>query len=147
MTEQEWAIVEDYVRQIADLLKLKDWRFVLLRTETPDNPANGMEVASLFGRHVAYLRFCTDFRELRPEVQRHAIVHELIHCHVNPVCHVVTFDLKNAGLLSDPTYQFINQNLTRADEYCVDDLAEAFSQFLLLIPWENNPSSTEEAAQ
>ena len=61
-------------------MALRDWHFVLSGVA----PAKGRaaEIVPIYGRKWAELRLSPEFACLAPEVQRHTLVHELIHCHL-----------------------------------------------------------------
>jgi len=70
---------QGYVRQLADMLGLKDWRIILLREEDASNciaacyPSDDNKQASI--------RFGATFLLETPARQRWVIVHELLHPH------------------------------------------------------------------
>jgi hypothetical protein len=109
-----------YLRQIADLLRLRDWRLVILE-ELP--PADAIaSCAPVEGRKYAVLRFGESFLADTPEEQRHTIAHELLHCHLGPMCRMIE------------AHEGMPPAARLAMEYCVDGLADAVAPLLPLPP-------------
>jgi hypothetical protein len=76
---QAWA---GYVREVADRLRLRDWAVVV----KDDGPEDGDAHASchcVYGRKLALIRLSDGFLDDPPEGQRHSVVHELLHCHLD----------------------------------------------------------------
>lgn len=74
-----------YVREVADLMGLRDWTFELppYPPEPTDHEGHralaSTEVA--YGRRVATICIADDWAEWRPSKLRSTVVHELLHCH------------------------------------------------------------------
>jgi hypothetical protein len=115
---QRWL---PYVRRIADLMMLKDWRIEI--SEEP--PAASDACAScdpVQGRKMATLRLSSGFLEDPPDDQRQTVVHELIHCHLGH-----SWRLLEAN-------DHMSNGSKMALEYAVDGLADAFAPFLPMPP-------------
>jgi hypothetical protein len=122
---QRWA---PYVRQLADILHLRDWRIDI----NEDAPSGQDAIAScqpVTGRKYAVLRLSESFLSDPKPDQRHTLTHELLHCHLGPMHRMLeqSGDLPAAALL--------------AIEYCVDGLADAIAP---LLP-EPPPSTRSQA--
>jgi hypothetical protein len=73
----EW---QPYVRHLADRLGLKDWQvFVLDELPATDSAYARIEIPH--GRKYANVTLSNNMLKGTEEEQRHAIVHELLHCH------------------------------------------------------------------
>jgi hypothetical protein len=106
----------------------------------------------VYGQKRMRMRLCADFRALDPDRQVRYVAHELIHCHVNTIAHVVEFDLRNSRLLGDSTLNLLEQTVVREVELAVDALSTVFAPVLVPIPWDcadaeakdspENPSET-----
>ncbi|MCL5292552.1 MAG: hypothetical protein M1548_08515 [Actinobacteria bacterium] len=119
-----------YVRQIADLLHLKDWRIRIEVDEAEDFDGFMAVVHPIEGRKRARLILCKEWLELSPEDQRHSIVHELVHCHLAGAGDIVRLDLlKN---MSQSSYDIFYGGFKRQIEYAVDGLADAVAPLLPL---------------
>lgn len=73
---------QDYFREVADRMRLKDWTVEVM----PDPPADSdalAEVVCTYGRLWATVRLGDSFLVRSPEEQRHVVVHELVHCHTD----------------------------------------------------------------
>lgn len=72
-----------YVRRIADLMCLRDW-FIQLIWEGPDEPEVAADIKCIPGRRLAYIRLGDSFLDdYTPDQQRHTVVHELVHAHLD----------------------------------------------------------------
>jgi hypothetical protein len=117
---QRWA---PYVRQLADILRLKDWRICVAEDPPPENAL--ASCAPVEGRKYATLRFGESFLTDDRLEQRHTIVHELLHCHFGPMWRMLEGEEK------------VCPAIRMAMEYCVDGLADAIAP---LVP--EPPAST-----
>ena len=111
---QRWA---PYVRRLADLLCLRDWRIEVYE----DSPSDGSAVAScqpVTGRKYAVIRLSESFLTDPKADQRHTLTHELLHCHLGPMTRLL-----EANEAMPPAVQL-------ALEYCVDGLADAIAPLL-----------------
>ncbi len=135
MTEDQWQSLERYVRQVADGLRLRDWT-VNVERDAPENPDAGGSVRIIYGRKLAYIRVCSDFASYTPQEQRHTVIHELIHIHLEPACNIVLNDVREyLGRAAD---DLLWSGFKRSMEYGVDGLADAVAPLLPL--WEKPPS-------
>jgi hypothetical protein len=122
--------LERYIRTTADEMGLRDWRISLSR-----KPADGSANAAIWLRtnhKEAVIYVAADFRDHAPDEQRCSIVHELIHCHLEPPTKLLTGDLRQH--LGDSGSLFI-EAFINAIEYGVDGLATAIAPRLPLIDW------------
>ena len=122
MTDPRRQAFAPYVRDLADRLRLRDWTIYV----RDDPPHDGECIASIHcveGRKVANIRFNDPFLDDSPEDQRHTIVHELLHCHVNGAWDyaVDTFATEDA-----------RRAFRRLAETAVDGLADAIAPLLPL---------------
>lgn len=111
---QRWA---PYIRRLADLLCLRDWRIEVYE----DAPSDGGAIAScdpISGRKYAVIRLSESFLTDGKTEQRHTLTHELLHCHLGPMTRLL-----QAGEVMAPSVQL-------AMEYCVDGLADAIAPLL-----------------
>lgn len=131
MTKREWAALGRYVRWAADTMELRDWTFEIAH-DPPDPDANA-RINLTYARKLAVVRFCSDFRQMPAEQQRHTVVHELVHCHLESATNMVLNDLE--GHLAKPTDQIFWEGFKRQIEYGVDALASTIAKHLPLIAW------------
>ncbi len=110
---QRWA---PYVRQLADLMRLKDWRI-----EVYEESSYGDSTAScepIQGRKFAVIRVSESFLTDPSIDQRHTITHELLHCHLGPFVRLL-----EANEAMSPAVKL-------SMEYAVDGLADAIAPLL-----------------
>lgn len=124
-----------YIRWVADAMELRDWTLVLSRIDAEDGD-NG-HINLTYGRKLATIRLCSDFRTMEPEQQRHTIVHELVHCHLEPAHNMVGNDLEK--MLGKPADQVFYDGFRRQAEYATDALASAIAKHMPLIEWPKKP--------
>ena len=110
-----------YVRQLADMLRLRDWR-VEVSEEGPGASDAIASCAPVQGRKYAVIRLAESFLTDPPADQRHTLTHELLHCHFGPFCRAI----ESVDAMSAP--------ISLAMEYCVDGLADAIAPLLPMPP-------------
>jgi hypothetical protein len=118
-----------YVRRLADMVGLCDWRFVVLEEAPADTDAVA-NVTPVAGRKYAEFRFRPDFFDDGPEERRATVLHELIHCHLAAISEQVRSDLLTH--LGQATYDVFVAAFLRQLEYAVDGMAEAWAELLPL---------------
>jgi hypothetical protein len=123
MTPRQWEQIGLYVRGIADQLGLRDWHFNLIEEEAAD-PDAWATILCLHGRRVADIRLCADWMEIDAEQQRHSVVHELLHCHLENVANHVN-DHGLDKLIGEPAAHLLEQSFRRDVEHAVDAIATA----------------------
>jgi hypothetical protein len=135
MTEQEWTILGEYIRWVANEMGLRDW-WIHLAKEPPEGEDADASIFPTQGRKHAVIHVCRGFRELLPDVQRQVIVHELIHCHLAAAEDVIRLDLCATAILGQAVYDMTWSTFKRSVEYAVDGMADAWAEKLPLIEWE-----------
>jgi hypothetical protein len=110
---QRWA---PYVRQLADILHLRDWSI-----DVSEESSSGDSTAScepVNGRKLAIIRFSESFLTAPVVDQRHTITHELLHCQLGPLHRLLEAN------------EFMRPSVLLALEYAVDGLADAIAPLL-----------------
>lgn len=116
--------LDRYVRHLADLCGLKDWK-ITLEDESPGEGNLG-HCHCVYGRRVACIRLA---EHDTIEELRHTIVHELLHCHLDPV----RLPLENIRSgIGDMLYNATHNATVDAVEYATDGIATALSAALPL---------------
>jgi hypothetical protein len=124
MTDPRKQLFSPYVRQIADLMGLKDW--IVHVGDGPPTASNANASTFLrYGAKDALIKLSEDFLNDPPAHQRITIVHELIHLHLAPADGLITDFL---GDETDPRYKAY----WRMMEYAIDGLAVAWAETLPL---------------
>lgn len=123
MTERQWKSLGRYIRHVADMMGLRDWSF-----ELSHNPADGEAYASIvttYGRKVAVIEVCPNWPNLDPKVQRHSIVHELVHAHLGGLKNYVYHALPS--LLGEASWSAFESAYRMHDELATDGIADGIA--------------------
>ena len=133
MTEQrifdgDRAKLGEYVRQMADLMGLKDWE-VKLSDEPPENAEHAACIDTRYGRKFANISVQAEWASEPPETFRATIVHELVHCFLNPARNCID---NVQSLVGELVYRPLYNSLTDHIEYATDGIAVAWAEFLPL---------------
>lgn len=134
MTEAEYKVLDGYVRTIADRLGLRDWAVKVGRH--PSGEGTGADMHGVYGRKIAHIRVCAEFRQESEVDQRHYIVHELVHCHFESIRHLIECGLPSAQALSGAAQQVLYQSFYQQLEYGVDAIAVVIASYMPPIVWE-----------
>lgn len=147
MNKHEKQLLSNYVRQIADMLWLRDWDFdiyftapTLERAATgPEQQEWGATIEQTRHRQHAAICLAPDFKT-NPAYQGQkattTIVHELIHMHWVRCWDQIRVDLHEIDGVSQSVYDNFIANYERNMEYGVDALAYAFAELLPTIDWD-----------
>ena len=133
----EHAVSEAYLRLLADQMGLRDWDIDLAR-EYADDPETGAECRTTYGRKCATIVFGQAWFDNDPETQRYYCVHELLHCHTQPI-HTALQNLH--GRIGADSYEIIKGVHQDAMEYAIDGIGVGYAKFLPLPP---RPEDDEE---
>ncbi len=118
----------EYVREVADLLELKDWRIQL--TDEPSRAGTWFSIASTTNQKSAWMRLAWNWTELTGTELRRMVIHEMLHLHWEPAWDYVTDCLS-----SEQTTAFKHMA-----EYSIDGIARAIAEHYPLPPfkcWED----------
>ncbi len=135
LTPKEFNTLNRYIGDIADRLRLSDWRLMLMYAPCTDDDA-WASIEPSPQKHSAEIRVCEGFRDMEPEVQRACIVHELLHLHLVRAENVIRCDLCDTKALSQSHYEQVWYSYVRLMEYGIEDIAQSIAQVFPLIPWE-----------
>lgn len=128
MNDQQHAFWLAYIRQLADLLGLKDWRIELDRDPTTRAEA-GASNFTYYGRRVADITLGPAFKSYAVDLQREIITHELLHCHFARM-HAGVCDYAESH--GDGNESYFAQSHLRDFEAVVDTVAVIVAPFLPL---------------
>lgn len=129
MPRASFDAVKAYLgEQLIDQLKLADWTIELARFAADSDCLASITVT--YGRRWAVINLCTDFATQAPEIQRHTLIHELLHCHTDPI----KANLENVitELYGKVSWNTLWGPLHRDVELLTDDLANAIATFFPL---------------
>lgn len=112
----------EYIRQLADLMGLRDWSVMVMNK--PTGKRAGAAVRCTYGRKIVEIKLAPNFNAIAPELQRHYLVHELVHVHLWGVTQAVA-DVR----MHTPKrwVQHLELAIGTAQEYGVDALAEVIA--------------------
>lgn len=121
--------VQRYLRELADALHLKDWRVVLMPGEA--RPGAIAEVVVTWGQRHAEVRLCEDFPRRPEPVRRNALVHELIHLHMDAVHRAIDHV---EGELSQGAWRVLERTHRLAIEHATDAMAGMLANVMRRCP-------------
>lgn len=127
MNDEQHSFWLAYIRDLADMLKLKDWDIQLSRGE-PDSATADAEIRTWYGQRGADVRLPDKFFAQQGPQQRYFITHELMHCHVDSYSECTRLYVNNNG----DREAYIAQVYQREEEMLVDTLARVVAEFLPL---------------
>lgn len=139
MTDADFDALTRYVRWVANELELRDWTITVTREAAPADAL--AHIRGTYGRKLALIDFAADFRSHDAEDQRHTVVHELVHCHLESATNMVLNDIEDS--LGKTTDQVFWNGYKRQIEYGVDALASALAKHLPLIDWPEASGGNE----
>lgn len=116
--------LDRYIRKLADLCGLKDWKVTLEDEHPGDGNLGACEC--VYGRKVARVRIA---EHDTIEELRHTIVHELLHCHLDP-CRLPIENIRNT--LGQSLYDVTHGAFVDFIEYGTDAIASAWAPLLPL---------------
>lgn len=127
-----------YVREMADHLGLSEWYFEMAITDRFENGNHRFDINSeaaasclvAHGSIRAELQFRSDWAQWEPFMLRHIVVHELIHCHTEPLRWA--FNNTQAVLGNGSQWEAIEAAFDDAMEIAVDRMAMSWAQAMPL---------------
>lgn len=131
MTDAQHAAYQTYLRQLADLLGLKDWEIVLKRELDADEDTAASITCSYGQKHAFVWVGQKFFSGYDLAYRRCCLAHELIHCHLNAAQEVVR---NLSGRLAGDAYDIVRSCHHDAIEYATDGIARAIAPLLPLPP-------------
>lgn len=146
-TEAQWDMLGGYMRDLADIMGLRDWTISLEHAPPSSEPHDGHKVqgecAVNYGRKSATISICPDWPEDDPEEVRRVVVHELLHCHVEPV----QWAFNNAAnRLGFEAGSVAREAFTDAFEVAIDGIAVAWAESLPMLPKGLGDESQRDSA-
>lgn len=118
-----------YVRLLADALGLKDWG-VTVNRDAPDNPIAAASMACVTGRKIVHICLrASVFLTSSCEEQRHYVLHELVHVHLDDVDTVMC---QVEDVIDGDMYKLLKRVVDDRIEFAVDAIAAAIGPFFPL---------------
>lgn len=119
-----------YVREVADRIELKDWRFTVGIAVCSD-PHRAAEIETIYGRRRATITVSPETIAGDRDELRLTVVHELVHVHTNPI----RAQLDNVeSVLGKPAFTTIWNATTDVLELATESIACALAPHMPLPP-------------
>jgi hypothetical protein len=115
-----------YISDLAALLGLDGWTIVL--SDDPADDGSYADIQVVYGQRCATIRVAPEWRTWPPELLRSTIVHELFHCHLEPVCELASDLFDTMTKKPAPANAAVHYLIERT----VDVLAESIAPYLPL---------------
>ena len=127
MNDAIYTALDAYIRQLADLLGMRDW--VVLLSRGPAKHENYAEIWTSHYKDEAMVMLNEDYTTYSPEDQRLHITHELLHIQTCRLRRLIT---RLAEHEHDKAIGFVNRLHNEEEEILVDRLSRAIAPFLPL---------------
>ena len=119
--------LEHYIRELADLMGLRDWTLTMRDDPASEDCAADIQVT--YGRKFAAIRFDPAWASESPETLRATCIHELLHCHLKPT----EWALNNAqSALGMVAFSVLSGAYEDALEVAIDGIANEWAKTLPL---------------
>ncbi|MFH2072364.1 MAG: hypothetical protein ABIJ75_05875 [Actinomycetota bacterium] len=120
MSPDQRAWLEKYIAAVQEVLYLGHWRIII--SDVPADPNTYAQIKPTVCRDAAVLKVADDLLGNPPDVIRDSIVHELIHCIMEPIRWVM---INGTNELSRSAAVIHEENHHDAMELATDRLARA----------------------
>lgn len=122
--------VQRYVNKLKSMTGLSNWNIIV--SPKPADPGSLGETEVVYGQNLAKMYLHKDFRKDSPEEIRDTIVHELMHCHMEPMIEIMSDVLKPEA--DDPKSKAVHKAamavLAYESERIVDAISESLGKWL-----------------
>jgi hypothetical protein len=132
VTSAEDKALGAYIRACADEMGLRDWTLTFKSEPLDDSEGAWARCQPTDGEKRATIEVCKEFRTEDADIQRMAIIHELVHCHMASVQFFARNDLSE---MLGKSGMLMQQGLERDIEYAVDGIAVAWAEKFPMIGW------------
>ncbi len=132
MNKKRTAEIQAYVDQLRPILRLADWE-VSVDGSVPDDDDTQAHISVTYGRKNAVIGLAVDFDERSRDGQRHTLVHELLHCHLDRIR--IGF-INHHRRFDDIGWDTARQSAIDEIEWATDALADAMAPLCPLPPWK-----------
>lgn len=140
LTEKRKQHLADYVREVADLMALKDWDCNVWydkpeKDETDEHVPNATATVGLH-RKVVDITFDPELLEQMPDCDiRQCVVHELVHCHFGEMWHFTRLFLLDHADVTQQFYDLFIATFEGHMEVGVDGMADALAKHMPEFSW------------
>jgi hypothetical protein len=126
MDDATFAAESHYLRQLADLLGLRDWHITLSRG--PSDHDSRAQVYVHRNKDELTVQLNEGWSSMAAEQQRLTLTHELLHAHTGRLCRVVT---RLTGL-EGPHMEYVRKAHDEEEEIVIQRLARVIAPHLPL---------------
>lgn len=98
-----------YVRRIADLMGLRDWKIVIVDDTCGEE--DFATVSCVYGQKHANVSLCSTWNDLDGNTQRGVIVHELTHCHLSQLASFASDMMQGKGHATGVRAWYLHEEL------------------------------------
>lgn len=124
--------VQRYINKLKNMMGLSNWTIVV--SPNPSSPDTHGETEVVYGQHFAKMYLNKDFRKQPPEMLRDIAVHELLHCHMEPMIEVISEVIKASTNQEEPSNVALHKTVVALLEYeterIVDSISESMGKWL-----------------
>ena len=133
MIEGNPTTLGEWIRRAANTIGLTDWAIEYVwDEELPEHVLARVSIPR--ARQAARIRLGSEFRVSKPEEKRATLIHELMHCHFEPMSEYVSETLPMA--IGKPSFHVFETAYDLLAERAIDAIAVAFAEKLPLPPEE-----------
>lgn len=125
MTNAEMRYLEGYLLKLARLLRIRNWAFRVMHHPLDTDDSAIAKVEPIPHRCIADIKLCWNFAQYPPEAKRQVLVHELLHCVIEPMIAIPRMSL--CSQLGQPAYDVFWEVFRQQMEYAVDHLADVIA--------------------
>ena len=133
LTKKRQAEIQAYVDLLKPILVLRDWK-IMVEHNGAEGDDNAASIRCIYGTRHAYINIGESFDDHTVEQQRHVLVHELIHAHLNRIKGAVINVLNQVGRTE---YEVGKAQLVDECEYATDSLADALAPLCPMPKWDS----------
>lgn len=131
LTKKRRAEIQAYVDVLQPILALRDWKLTVESDDSP-NEGDAAAIRCIYGTRHAFINIGVSFDEHPIEQQRHVLVHELLHAHMNRIKGAVINVLNQVGRTE---YEVGKAQMVDEVEYAVDSITDALAPLCPLPTW------------
>lgn len=133
MSPEQFEGLKGYVKCLAWFMGLSDWNVIVAPEPCEEGAYATIELTR--GKRAGQINVQEGFFDLDCDVQREAITHELLHCHL----HALTACGEDVeDLMGKPATHVWYANFCRQEEFAVDALARVIAPKMPYPAWKRN---------
>jgi len=130
MNDAQHAALSAYIRDLADVLHLRDWEISLSRTIS-DTGHYRAEISLHQQKDEAIIELAESWFGRTREQQRRTLVHELLHIHTSRLCRVMT---RVSTQIGSELMTYLESTHGEEEEIVIERLARVIAPMMPLPP-------------